>query len=162
METATLETKPRFDYTGHGSQGHKYDKDLALADIAKAIRAEFKTEFPGYKFSVRQQWYSGGCSLHVSLMAAPFAAIRDGSSYVQVNQYGFRNEYDDTHDRERERQLTREAWDCMKKVYEISNAYNFDDSDGMIDYFHTNYYLHLNVGGWDKPFIQQAQTKKGG
>ena len=28
----------------------------------------------------------------------------------------------------------------------------FDKSDIMTDYFHTAYYLHINVGKWDKPY----------
>ena len=28
----------------------------------------------------------------------------------------------------------------------------FDESDAMIDYFHTAYYFHIEVGKWDKDF----------
>lgn len=29
----------------------------------------------------------------------------------------------------------------------------FDESDSMTDYFHTAYYLDINVGRWDKPYV---------
>ena len=41
----------------------------------------------------------------------------------------------------------------IQKVYDIINSYNFDDSDIMTDYFHTNFYLDLSIGKWDKPCI---------
>ena len=42
----------------------------------------------------------------------------------------------------------------MGEVHSLVNSYNYDDSDGMIDYFDTNFYMHLNVGKWDKPYKQ--------
>ena len=48
--------------------------------------------------------------------------------------------------------LTKQAWDIMEYAAKLANGYNFDDSDGMIDYFHTNFYLHIEIGRWDKPF----------
>jgi len=32
----------------------------------------------------------------------------------------------------------------------------FDNSDIMTDYFDTAYYLDINVGKWDKPYMQEA------
>lgn len=32
------------------------------------------------------------------------------------------------------------------------NSYNFDDSDGMVDYFNTNFYGYVHIGKWDKPY----------
>jgi hypothetical protein len=32
----------------------------------------------------------------------------------------------------------------------------FDKSDIMTDYFHTAYYLDINVGKWDKPYVYTA------
>lgn len=33
------------------------------------------------------------------------------------------------------------------------NSYNYDDSDGMVDYFDTNFYGGVQIGKWDKPFV---------
>jgi len=35
-----------------------------------------------------------------------------------------------------------------------------DDSDGMIDYFHTNFYISLNIGSWDKDIKIVPHEKK--
>lgn len=32
------------------------------------------------------------------------------------------------------------------------NSYNYDDSDGMVDYFDTNFYGYVHIGKWDKPY----------
>jgi hypothetical protein len=29
----------------------------------------------------------------------------------------------------------------------------FDDSDSMTDYFHTAYYIGINIGNWDKDYV---------
>jgi hypothetical protein len=34
----------------------------------------------------------------------------------------------------------------------------FDKSDAQIDYFHTAYYIDVNVGSWDKPYVLTGQT----
>ena len=34
----------------------------------------------------------------------------------------------------------------------VSNAYNYDESDSMTDYFNTGHYIDLEVGGYNKPF----------
>ena len=31
-------------------------------------------------------------------------------------------------------------------------SYNFDDSDPMTDYFHTNFYLTLRIGSYKQPY----------
>lgn len=33
------------------------------------------------------------------------------------------------------------------------NSYNYNDSDGMVDYFDTNFYGGVQIGKWDKPFV---------
>ncbi|MGI6124931.1 MAG: molecular chaperone DnaJ, partial [Acetivibrionales bacterium] len=48
--------------------------------------------------------------------------------------------------------LTEEAKSVINQALNIINSYNFDDSDSQIDYFHTNFYTHMSIGKWDKPF----------
>lgn len=38
----------------------------------------------------------------------------------------------------------------------LKSADYYDRSDAMIDYFDTAYYMHLNVGDWDKPYQLEA------
>jgi hypothetical protein len=170
MET-TNET-PRFNYTQNAWEGSNYraNQNLSITEIAKLVRAKLKEQYPACKFSVTVEKYSGGCSMSVALMAAPFAAIATPDAdkipskdltwgteqaikswqycvdrqYHQVNQYYINDSY----------YMTDEAKEVMQAVNNFANSFNFDDSDGMIDYFHTNFYLHLAIGKWNKPFIK--------
>ena len=121
----------------------------SLKEIAKTVRENLKKEFPNCKFSVRTEYYSMGQSLHVALMAAPFEAYADAHRGNQLNHYAFdaRDEYinNGVH-------LTKEAWDVLKRANEIANKENWDESDRMSDYVSVNYFFHLYVGKWDKPF----------
>lgn len=81
----------------------------------------------------------------IALMSAPFEAFENGqigTGYHQVNQYYI----------EKDSRLTIDAKQVLSVVLGICLAYNYDDSDGQIDYFDTNFYLHLAVGKWNKPF----------
>lgn len=62
--------------------------------------------------------------------------------YLQVNQYNIENELT----------LNDYGKELLKKAYELAKTFNYNDSDSQIDYFDTNFYLHLNVGKWNKPF----------
>lgn len=61
---------------------------------------------------------------------------------LQINQYYIEREYT----------LTEEARNMLKTAKLLADSFNYNDSDSMIDYFDTNFYLHLNVGKWNKPF----------
>ena len=37
-------------------------------------------------------------------------------------------------------------------VCDFVMSYNFDDSNAMTDYFHTNFYLTLGIGSYRKPY----------
>ena len=181
MKNTMTKVEPRFNYTQHAWEGKKYRKNDNLygASLSKAIREELKEKLPQCKFSITKETYSGGQSISVSLMSAkfnPFNELTDeiiekiktncqhsyGShwesmleqsienykntttikKYEQLNQYYIK---DDFH-------LTEKAKDVISKALKIINAYNFDDSDSQIDYFHTNFYSHFSIGKWDKPF----------
>lgn len=61
--------------------------------------------------------------------------------YVQVNPYWYSEHF------------TGEAERIINQVIEaLKSADYYDRSDSMIDYFDTAYYMHLNIGAWDKPY----------
>lgn len=64
------------------------------------------------------------------------------SGHMQVNQYNIKDDYE----------LNDYGKQIMTDARSLADSFNFDDSDGMIDYFHTNFYLHLGIGKWDKKF----------
>jgi len=157
-------------YTQNGWEGKNYDNNLSLKDIANKIREKIKKEMPGIKFSISTQYYSGGQSLHISLMSAPFKAILghrtsswengvrefkeipDDNGHAQLSEYSFKNGYDHETGYSNGTKLTREAWDVLDKIVHYVQSFNYNDSDSQIDYFNTNFYIHLNIGKWDKPF----------
>ena len=40
----------------------------------------------------------------------------------------------------------------MTNVRDFVMSYNFDESDPMTDYFHTNFYLTLGIGSYRQPY----------
>jgi hypothetical protein len=60
----------------------------------------------------------------------------------QVNPYHFQNHYDGV-----AKEFLTEAFQALKA------ADWYDESDAMTDYFNTAYYVDVNIGKWDKPYI---------
>ena len=99
----------------------------------------------------------------IALIRAPFNAFNLKDPRQPMGAYGLRgaqlSETQLKYDYEKSHGgycngsiLTKEAWETMADVMKQANRYNYDDSDGMIDYFSTKFYLHLEIGRWDKPF----------
>ena len=64
--------------------------------------------------------------------------------YVQVNTYHYRNHF------------SGKAKELLEKIVPaLYGADYYDNSDAMTDYFDTAYYVHLNIGRWDKDFVVQ-------
>ena len=100
----------------------------------KQVREDLKKEFPvkdGWKFSVRKEHSS---TVIVSILKAP---VDFGTTHEQLNHYHL-NWYDHS--------------EILKKIVKIANKGNYNNSNPMIDYFDVGFYLHLEVGKWDKPF----------
>ncbi|MCD6199286.1 MAG: hypothetical protein J7K15_12105 [Deltaproteobacteria bacterium] len=145
----------KHNYTQSAWEGEKYNgnKWLSSTEIARAIRKDLKKAFPNCKFSVRKADFAGGRSITVSLMAAPFKVIEKVESeydktYYQINNYCL-DKYLSSDSR---LQLTPQAVDLLKKVTDIAQAYNYSNCDSQIDYFDVNFYFHLEIGQWNKPF----------
>ena len=61
--------------------------------------------------------------------------------YIQVNPYWY-NEH-----------FTGDARTIINDVIDgLKSADYYDRSDAQVDYFDTAYYMHLNIGDWDKPY----------
>ena len=155
------------------------ENKYSTKDIAKYIRQTLKKDFPKCKFSITIELYSGGSSINAYLMEsdrrikktfselterAIFRYKDDGrrteeqlksmqeSDNHQLNQFCLREDYDEDNWNNGVF-LTKEGHELLKKVDEIVNKYNYDNSDSMTDYFDVNYYVHFQLGKCDKPFI---------
>ncbi|MDB8946276.1 LPD29 domain-containing protein, partial [Parabacteroides merdae] len=137
---ATAKEYTEYVYNEYRWKGRNY-KGQHAPEIVELIRAWFRETYPGYKFSVRRE----NChSIHIRLMKADFEAFTKESGKVQgdVNHHHIASD----------KSLTDRAKDVMMNIYDFIMSYNFDDSDPMTDYFHTNFYLTLGIGSYKQPY----------
>jgi hypothetical protein len=64
------------------------------------------------------------------------------NGYDQVNPYWFQDHYDGD-----AKAFLTEAFKALK------SADWYDESNAMIDYFNIAYYVDINIGKWDRPYI---------
>ena len=64
------------------------------------------------------------------------------TGYDQVNPYWFQDHYDGD-----AKAFLTEAFKALK------SADWYDESNAMIDYFNIAYYVDINIGKWDRPYI---------
>lgn len=161
--TETAKTTRSEFYTQNGWKGDNYDSSLSTTEIAKLIRQYVKQAYPLHKFSVTREYFSMGSAIHVTLMEAPhpvFVAgkepkgdhVQNAPAYFEERNWAFGDEPRCV--------LTEQAKAVLRDVQAFINSYNFDDSDSMIDYFHTNFYSDLDIGKWDKPFKVVEKTPR--
>ena len=62
-------------------------------------------------------------------------------NYIDVNVYHFNSHF------------TGKAKDFLNEVYKIMNTGNHDNSNIQIDYFDVGFYVDINIGKWDTPYI---------
>ena len=66
------------------------------------------------------------------------------TGYDQVNPYWFQDHYDGD-----AKEFLTEAFKALK------SADWYDESDAQVDYFNIAYYVDVNIGKWDTPYIVQ-------
>ena len=70
-----------------------------------------------------------------------YVAHAKETGYLQVNHY-----YLDT-------SFSGVALEYLEAAKKILMADHWDESDIMTDYFHCAFYLNINIGAWDKPYV---------
>lgn len=143
-ETATS-TRSEF-YTQNGWKGENYNPSITTKEIACIIREYLKDVHNDYRFSVRSEYNY----LTVTMTESPSEVFTGNEKHIQINHY-----YVDREDR-----LTESAKAVIQDIVSVINSYRMDDSDGMIDYFDTNFYMSINVGDYDRPVKIVPRTKK--
>lgn len=159
-ETAA-ETRRKF-YTQFGWEGSRYDCDLSLKEIAKIVRTYIKEKYPTYKFSVRIHYASMCQELTAVLKESPIeiyktaeeASEEDELAFIKkAERHGLWNLTSWTREvfESEYKKITEEHGNFYKIMNEATkaviddvdafvNSYNYDDCDGMIDYFDVNFY----------------------
>ena len=154
--------------------------NLSTTEIAKSIREQLKEEFPNCKFSITRQYFSMGSSITVCLMKSNFKVIRDFSELSKnaISNLGFGYTDEDIQQRQQENYhqlnpytlreeynpdlwcngvfLTKEGHNLLKRVVGIVDYFNYDESDAMTDYSCVNFYSHLEIGKWNKPYENKS------
>ena len=108
--------------------GYKYKENMDIVEIAKLIRADIKKAHPEIKASVRTSRYSMGRSIDVSLTV----------KFPVLNPPKFEADYVGEHYSVHP-WATERAATLKKSIEDIVEAYNFDGSDIMSDYYNTNF-----------------------
>ena len=111
------------------------------AEQTKALKIELSKKFPNLKISVRNDHYSVA-DISITEGNIDFSDILEGhDGYRQCNgspdHYGKHSK-------------------LFGEILDIAHRGNHDNSDIMTDYFDVGWYVHLNVGKWDKPYTYIA------
>lgn len=157
-EQPTSETASEYRrnfYTDNGWEGSRYDCNLSTKDIAARVREYVKIQWPGWKFSVRCKYASMCSEIMVSLKGGPVTnplsseGIKKGYRNPQISYMTEEND------------LLHELVNVvMIDVNAYIDSFRYDDSDGMIDYFDTNFYKFVEVRSSDWEEIHKTARVK--
>jgi hypothetical protein len=140
-------------YTANGWAGSNYDSKLTTKEIAAKVRAYAKKNFPGFKFSVRSEWSMYADSMAVELKAGPCVPFIEGSRSAERGYMSTMSNVKAWKD-----ELTPEVFAALNAVSNYASSFRYDDSDGMQDYFDTNFYLSIKVS--DEYKVIEPKAKK--
>lgn len=140
-------------YTQNGWAGSNYDRKLSTKEIAAKVRAFAKKNFPGFKFSVRSEWSMYTDSMYIELKEGTCLPFVEGSRSAERG-------YMDTMNTVKgwEKELTPEMFKVLDAITTYANSFRYDDSDGVQDYYDTNFYLKIKVS--DEYKVIEPKAKK--
>lgn len=139
-------------YTVNGWAGSNYDSKLSTKEIAAKVRSYAKKNFPGFKFSVRSEWSMYTDSMYIELKSGPCVPFVAGSRSAER---GYMSTMSTVKGWENE--LTPEMFKVLDAVTTYANSFRYDDSDGMQDYYDTNFYLKIKVS--DEYKVKKSSVK---
>lgn len=140
-------------YTANGWAGSNYDSKLSTKEIAARVRAFAKKNFPGFKFSIRTEWSMCTDSMYIELKAGTCIPFVEGSRSAERGYMSTMSTVKGWED-----ELTPEMFKVLDAVTTYASSFRYDDSDGMQDYFDTNFYIHIKVG--DEYQVVEPKEKK--
>lgn len=140
-------------YTANGWAGLNYDSKLSTKEIAAKVRSYAKKNFPEFKFSVRSEWSMYTDSMYIELKSGPCVPFVEGSRSAER---GYMSTMSSVKGWENE--LTPEMFKVLDAVTTYASSFRYDDSDGMQDYFDTNFYIHIEVS--DEYKVIEPKAKK--
>lgn len=141
-------------YTQNGWSGSNYDIKLSTKEIASKVRSYAKKNFPGFKFSVRSEWSLYTSSIYIELKSGSCVPFVAGS---RSSERGYMSTMSTVKGWENE--LTPAMFKVLDSVTTYANSFRYDDSDGMRDYYDTNFYLKINVSDEYKVIDPKAKKR---
>lgn len=140
-------------YTQNGWAGSNYDSKLSTKEIAAKVRSYAKKNFPGFKFSVRSEWSMYTDSMYIELKEGTCIPFVEGSRSAERGYMSTMSTVKGWED-----ELTPEMFKVLDAVTTYASSFRYDDSDGMQDYFDTNFYLKIKVS--DEYKVVEPKAKK--
>lgn len=128
-------------YTANGWVGSNYDSKLSTKEISAKVRIFAKKNFPDFKFSVRTEWSMCTGSMYIELKAGTCIPFVEGSRSAERGYMSTMSTVEGWED-----ELTPEMFKVLDAVTTYASSFRYDDSDGIQDYFDTNFYIHIKVG----------------
>ena len=147
------ETSQKFTnefYTSNGWKGSRYNNNLTTKDIVKLIRNFVKIAYSNCKFSVTLRDYSNIDVTLTECYINPFIEDLDKVEEFHINMKGY----------EKDKIVKKEICEMFHNIAKYILSYNYDDSDGQIDYFNTNFYFSLFISKWDKKVVVKDRKVK--
>lgn len=140
-------------YTANGWAGSNYDSKLSTKEIAAKVRVFAKKNFPGFKFSVRSDWSMYTDSMYIELKEGTCIPFVEGSRSAERGYMSTMSTVKGWED-----ELTPEMFKVLDAVTTYASSFRYDDSDGMQDYYDTNFYLKIKVS--DEYKVVEPKAKK--
>lgn len=140
-------------YTATGWVGSNYDSKLSTKEISAKVRIFAKKNFPDFKFSVRTERSMCTDSMYIELKAGTCIPFVEGSRSAERGYMSTMSTVKGWED-----ELTPEMFKVLDAVTTYASSFRYDDSDGMQDYFDTNFYIHIKVG--DEYQVVEPKEKK--
>lgn len=140
-------------YTANGWVGSNYDSKLSTKEISAKVRIFAKKNFPDFKFSVRTERSMCTNSMYIELKAGTCIPFVEGSRSAERGYMSTMSTVKGWED-----ELTPEMFKVLDAVTTYASSFRYDDSDGMQDYFDTNFYIHIKVG--DEYQVVEPKEKK--
>lgn len=140
-------------YTANGWAGSNYDSKLSTKEIAAKVRSYAKKNFPDFKFSVRSEWSMYTDSMYIELKAGTCIPFVEGSRSAERGYMSTMSSVKAWKD-----ELTPEMFKVLDAVVTYASSFRYDDSDGMQDYYDTNFYLKIKVS--DEYKVIEPKAKK--
>lgn len=140
-------------YTANGWVGSNYDSKLSTKEIAAKVRVFAKKNFPEFKFSVRSEWSMYTDSMYIKLKEGTCIPFVEGSRSAERGYMSTMSTVKGWED-----ELTPEMFKVLDAVTTYASSFRYDDSDGMQDYYDTNFYLKIKVS--DEYKVVEPKVKK--